>query len=111
MSSALSGAILSIFLKDHMPRRDDTDTRYMMLGFRIFLEFGAIIAVPVVLLAWFGKYLDGIYGTGPILMIAGFVLAFVISAVSIVKKARRFAQEYEAIGRGKDDKKGDMTAR
>lgn len=74
----------------------------MMLGFRIFLEFGAIIAAPVVLLAWLGKYLDGRYGTQPKLLIAGFVLAFVISGISIVKKARKFGQEYEAIGKRKE---------
>lgn len=73
-----------------------------MLGFRIFLEFGAIIAAPVVFLAWLGKYLDDKYGTEPKLLIVGFVLAFIISAVSIVQKAKRFGNEYDEIDKKKN---------
>jgi hypothetical protein len=101
-SAVLSEATFSDFLNNNIARRSDIDHRYMMLGFRIFLEFGAIIAAPVVLLAWLGKYLDGRYGTGPKLLIVGFVLAFVISAISLTNKAKKFGQEYEAIGKKKE---------
>ncbi len=77
----------------------ETERKYILLGLRITGEFGAIIAAPVVFLAWLGKTLDERYGTGPLLLIAGFVLAFVISAVSITRRAKEFGREYEAIGR------------
>ncbi len=71
----------------------------MLLGLRITGEFGAIIAAPVVLLAWLGKTLDARYGTRPLLLIAGFVLAFAVSAAGIYRRAREFGKEYEAIGK------------
>ena len=66
-------------------------------------EFGALIAVPVVLLSWLGKQLDTAYGTGPWLLIAGFVLAFTFSAAGIVRRAKRYGQEYEALGKREND--------
>ena len=69
----------------------------MLLGLRIVGEFGAIIAVPVVLLSMLGKYLDGKYGTAPWLLIAGFVLAFALSAFTLYRRAKRFRDEYLAI--------------
>jgi len=75
----------------------DKDRRYILLGLRITGEFGAIIAVPVVLLTMLGKYLDGLYGTRPMLLICGFVIAFALSAVSIHRRAKSFRDEYLAI--------------
>lgn len=77
---------------------NDTDRRYLALAGRIIVEFGADIAVPVVALAMFGKWLDSKYGTRPYLLIAGFVLAFLISASVIWRRAKKFGKEYEDIG-------------
>ena len=84
--------------KDPAPQRD-TDRRYILLAFRIMGEFGASIAVPVVVLAVLGKKLDTAYGTAPYLRIAGFVIAAVITATLINKRARDFGKEYEALGK------------
>lgn len=75
----------------------DADRRYAMLGFRIIAEFGAVIAVPAVLASVFGRRLDEAYGTRPVLLIASFAVAAVGTAVMIVRRARAFAKEYEAI--------------
>ncbi|MEA3249468.1 MAG: AtpZ/AtpI family protein [Patescibacteria group bacterium] len=75
----------------------DKDRRYINLGLRIVGEFGAIIAVPVVLLAMLGKYLDDRHGTEPWLLIAGFIIAFTLSGLSIYSRAKRFRDEYIAI--------------
>lgn len=69
----------------------------MLLGLRIVGEFGSIIAVPVVLLAMLGKYLDGKFDTAPWLLISGFVAAFSLSAVSINARAKKFRDEYLSI--------------
>jgi len=79
----------------------NTDGKYVTLAFRIIGEFGAIIAVPVVLLAWLGKRLDARYGTSPWLLIAGFVLAAALSVVAVQRRAKAFGREYEALGQGK----------
>lgn len=85
----------------------DKDRKYILLGLRIVGEFGAIIAVPVVLLAMLGKYLDGKYGTSPWLLIAGFTLAFALSSVSVYSRAKRFRDEYMSIDPESFRKKGD----
>jgi F0F1-type ATP synthase assembly protein I len=71
----------------------------MFFALRIVGDFGATIAVPVVLLALLGKWLDAKYGTAPSLLIAGFVLAATLSAVSIARKAKRYAKTYDELNR------------
>ena len=78
------------------------DREYVMLGLRIVGEFGAIIAVPIVLFALGGKWLDAKYGTEPMFLIAGFVVAVALSAHMVYRKARQFNDEYLAI----EDKSG-----
>ena len=75
----------------------DSDRRYMLLAVKIVAEFGATIAIPVVVFAMIGKHLDAVYGTRPYLLIAGFVLAAALTAVIIRKRARDFGKEYEDI--------------
>ena len=72
---------------------------YLFLAFRIIGELGAVIAIPAVALSLAGKWLDGRYGTSPFLTICGFAVAAVITSVSIARKARAFAREYDAIGK------------
>lgn len=73
------------------------DRQYIMLGLRIIGEFGAIIAVPVVLLTMLGQRLDAVYGTRPIFLIAGFIVSSALSAYMINRKARSFAKDYDSI--------------
>ena len=75
----------------------DTDRKYLLLSLRIMGSFGAILAVPVVVFALTGKWLDARYGTRPWFLIAGFVFAAVLSAISIVRKAKEFSKEYRDI--------------
>lgn len=79
------------------PPQNDLDRQYVILAFRIIGEFGASIAAPVVILTVIGKRLDAAYGTGPAFLSGGFVLAAVISAAYVVKRAKTFAKEYEAL--------------
>jgi len=75
----------------------DHDRDYQRLAYRIFADFGASIAVPVVLAAFLGKRLDSRFETAPFFLVGCFVLAFAITAFSIVKKARQYQKEYVAI--------------
>ncbi|MDD5251224.1 MAG: AtpZ/AtpI family protein [Patescibacteria group bacterium] len=77
----------------------DRDRRYYRLAMRIFVEFGAEIAVPVVLFTWLGKTLDARWGTKPWLIIAGFILAATLSVVAITKRAKHYGKEYDDIGK------------
>ncbi|KKR34615.1 MAG: hypothetical protein UT67_C0011G0012 [Candidatus Magasanikbacteria bacterium GW2011_GWA2_40_10] len=60
-----------------------------------FTDFGASIAVPVVLFVLLGQYLDGKYGRSPLFTIMGFVLAALLTAKIIYKKAKRYGEEYK----------------
>ena len=73
------------------------DRRYYLLAFKIIGDLGATIAIPVVILAIIGKKLDTRFATSPWLTIAGFVLAFTLSAVLIRRKAKKYGKEYQDI--------------
>ena len=64
---------------------------------RIFLDFGGVIAVPAVLAALLGKWLDERYQSAPIFLIICFGLAFIFTVFYIIKKTRIYAQEYEKL--------------
>jgi predicted permease len=80
-------------------RPKDADRQYQLLGARIVGDFGVTLALPAVLLALAGKALDEKYGAKPLFVIAGLVLAAVISGTSIVRKAKRYGKAYEEINK------------
>jgi F0F1-type ATP synthase assembly protein I len=82
----------------------DQDRRYQQLALRIFVEFGAEIALPVVFFAWLGKRLDNLWGSAPWMLVAGFLLAFSITAAVVTRRAKQFGKEYESIEQEKEDK-------
>lgn len=73
------------------------DQAYQRLAMRIFADFSGSIAIPVVLAALLGKWLDGKYGTSPKLLMLCLALSFVLTAFIVVKKAKRYAKQYEAL--------------
>lgn len=74
-----------------------SERRAQLLGLRIMGDFGATIAIPVVAFSWLGKRVDMRWGTAPIFLIAGFVLAFMLSAISIYRKSKKYAKLYKNI--------------
>ena len=72
-----------------------SDKAYYLFGLKIAGDFGATIAVPVVLLALLGQWLDEKYNKGSLFLILGFVLAAVISAKMIYQKAKVYGEEYK----------------
>lgn len=74
-----------------------SDAKYYRLAARIFADFSGTIAVPVVLAALLGKWLDNRYGTEPRYMIILLVLAFALTAYAVNKKAKGYRTEYERL--------------
>jgi F0F1-type ATP synthase assembly protein I len=74
-----------------------TDREYYLFAFRIMGDFGVTIAVPVVLFVLIGQYLDGKYNTRPWFMVVGFLMAGLLTAKLIHKKAKRYGKEYQAM--------------
>lgn len=71
------------------------DRHYWLFGLRIVGDFGATIAIPVVVFAYLGKRFDTRFDTAPWLLVAGFVLAALISGTMIYRKAKRYGKEYQ----------------
>lgn len=77
--------------------KDDISRRYMLLGFKIVGDFGATIAVPVVLFVWIAQRLEGKYGGEPWLTLIAFILSAGITIKLIVKKAKEYDREYKKL--------------
>jgi F0F1-type ATP synthase assembly protein I len=74
-----------------------SDAKYYRLAARIFADFSGTIAMPAVLAALLGQWLDLRYGTQPRLLIVFLALSLILTTVVIVRKARKYKQDYETL--------------
>ena len=77
----------------------DEDRTYYRLAFKIFADLSGTIAVPAVLGAMSGKWLDAKLGTKPWMLFTLLILAFGFSAVSLVKKTTLYGREFEKVNK------------
>jgi F0F1-type ATP synthase assembly protein I len=77
----------------------NTDAAYYRLAIRIFADFSGSIAVPAVFAALIGKWLDEKYGTEPKFLALFLLLALLSTAWIVVKKAKRYQKEYDALNK------------
>lgn len=80
-----------------------SDRQYYMLAMKIVLDFGATIAVPAVIFALVGQYLDEKYQKYPLFVILCLVNAFLITAKIIISKAKVYGKEYQNLGQSKKE--------
>lgn len=73
------------------------DAQYQRLAMKIFADFSGSIAIPAVLAAFLGKWLDARYGTSPKLIILCLLVAFILTGMIIVRKARKYSELYASI--------------
>ena len=76
---------------------DPKERKYILMGLRIIGDFGAILAVPVVVFVLLGQWLEGKYGYEPWFTVTAFILAAVLSAKMIYKRAKAYGEEYEKL--------------
>ena len=73
-----------------------------LLGIRIIGDFGATIAVPVILFVILGQWLDARYaGGGNYFTIAGFVFAAMVTARLIYRRAKYYEKAFKEINQKK----------
>ena len=60
----------------------------LFLSLRLAWNLGFLISVPAVLFGFGGALMDKSYGTSPIFVITGFVLAAVLSGVGVYRKVK-----------------------
>lgn len=73
------------------------DRELYSFAFRVFGDFGVSIAIPAVFGALLGQWLDERYGTSPRYLIIILIVAFILTAVNIVRKAKRYGREYQQL--------------
>lgn len=74
-----------------------TDAQYYRLAARMFADFSGAIAIPAVLAALAGKWLDTRYATEPRYLILLLLAAFACTIVVVTRKAKRYKQAYETL--------------
>lgn len=74
-----------------------SDREYYLFALKIIGDFGATIAVPVVVFVLMGQYLDNRWGYSPLFSILGFALAVLLSGRIIYRKAKEYGKEYQRL--------------
>jgi hypothetical protein len=72
---------------------------YYLFALRIVGDFGATIAIPVVILVIIGQKMDVAYHTNFLFTTIGFVVAALISGRIIFRKAKLYGKEYENLNK------------
>ena len=63
-------------------------TRAELVNFAF--EVGSAIALPLVIFAFIGRFIDKVYGTTPLFLIIGLLLSLVSTGIIIWKKVKNF---------------------
>lgn len=69
--------------------------RYYIFALKIIGDFGATIAIPVVISAIIGQKLDDKWHTRPMMLIIFMAISAVITAVLIYKKAKVYGKDFQ----------------
>ncbi len=64
-------------------------------GFSLAWQLGYMIAIPIVLLALGGKYLDDRFSTSPLFVLLGIVLAVVTTGIWVAFRLRAIVERLE----------------
>jgi hypothetical protein len=71
------------------------DRKYWIFALKIIADFGAVIAIPVVVFVIIGQRLDAKFGLAPWCTTAAFVLAALISGKIIYRKSKAYGTQYQ----------------
>ncbi len=71
------------------------ERKYYVFAIKIAGYFGATIAIPVVVSALIGQKMDSFYGTRPLFLIIGMILAAILTGLLIYKKAKKYGQQFQ----------------
>jgi F0F1-type ATP synthase assembly protein I len=73
---------------DQKPNTSPKPNKWSLVAFA--LDMGFVIALPLVVAAFLGKWLDSHFGTKPWLTLAGIIIAVIITAIWMTKKLRTY---------------------
>lgn len=82
---------------------DPKERKYIMMGLRIIGDFGITLAAPVVVLVLLGQWIEEKYGYEPWFTVGAFIIAALLSAKMIYKKAKDYGEEYRKLDEDNND--------
>jgi hypothetical protein len=71
------------------PEMQKKEEQNVWSALNLAFELGYMIAIPALVFGFAGAYADKAWGTGPYLMLAGFVLALLSSGLAIWRKIKK----------------------
>ena len=74
-------------------RRPDGEKSAIRLAMGLAMELGYLIAIPAVIFAAGGAFIDKRLGTSPLFLAIGFTLAFTTSAFAIARVIKRILEK------------------
>lgn len=75
----------------------DNSRKAYIFAFKAFGDFGITIAVPAVIAALVGKWLDTKFGTEPKFVLILLTIAFALTVFLIRKKVKEYGREYQKL--------------
>ena len=75
----------------------DNYRKAYIFAFKALGDFGVTIAVPAVVAALAGKWLDTKFDSSPKYTIILFTIAFVLTILIVVRKVKRYGKEYQEL--------------
>ncbi|MEI8230183.1 MAG: AtpZ/AtpI family protein [Candidatus Peregrinibacteria bacterium] len=73
-------------------KKDETQPMGLFLSLRLAWNLGYIIALPVVVFGFGGALADKKLGTSPLFIIAGFVLAALLTGVGVYRRVKEIVK-------------------
>lgn len=89
----ISSSVDNVFLIYMGQKNTTNDKSWSALS--LAWELGYTIAVPIVILALLGRFLDKKLGTSPFLLLTGIFLSLIITSIGITKKTLKVMKELE----------------
>ncbi len=80
-------------MANEVPRPGGSKGMGLMLSLRLAWNLGFIIALPVAVFGFGGAYVDKHFGTTPIFVITGFVMAIVLSGIGVWRKVKEILRD------------------
>lgn len=83
-------------MKKLMPETKQKNNKERMVFYKtlsLAWELGYIIAGPLVVLAFLGRFLDKKYESSPIFLLSGILLAIVVSSIMVFRKTKKIMED------------------
>ena len=76
-----------------MPQKKSVNDSSVFTALSLAWELGYLIAIPLIIFALVGRWLDKIYHTSPLFLLIGLFVAFVITSIFVYQKTTKLTAD------------------